>query len=150
MTATERHACASRLVELTAARSGKTLTADQVTGLIELLDDLPWSAVEPALEASARDDAYFPRVPAIRARVRVALDRAARQRAASGLAAIREGEIHCRVCDDTGWQIRFAPSSYDRDPAVQRSYASPCPCRATNPIYQAKRAAGPSRAEPVS
>ena len=58
-------------------------------------------------------------------------------------AALEQFETHCRDCDDTGWLIterRCDHVSPMYREGATRSYARPCPCRSTNPLWQAKRA----------
>ena len=78
--------------------------------------------------------------------------------------AIKAGEVHCFQCDDTGWEILTRPVRAlgvmapwmvaQLDPKIPRplvtptpalragaviTSAQPCPCRDTNPIWQARR-----------
>lgn len=57
--------------------------------------------------------------------------------------AISQGETHCLDCGDTGFtevERNCDHISPHYKAGATRRYASPCRCRPSNPIYQAKRA----------
>lgn len=147
LTTFERHQCSRELLRLAAAR-GRKLDDEAADSALALLDDLPSADLLAALEFSARKDRYFPDVPSIRKAVSLARLEADR-RGSEGLspsvaAALASGELHCRTCEDTGWQwVAKVTGKAQREPptGTHADYqVRPCVCRGSNPLYQAKRA----------
>lgn len=120
-----------------AAGRGKAVSDAMLDGLWSLVDDLPFADFKRGLVAAAKVTRFFPSAPEIRAHIRAQHDRDAVR--PSTLAALEAGEVHCPACDDTGWApcVKDASHVYGAGttvPAVRR-----CACRATNPIYRARR-----------
>ena len=125
------------------AARGKEITREQLNGLWMLVNDLEWPAYEESLLAVARESPYQPTPAAIHAK---AADLARRQAqhfvalAPEVAAAMADGELHYTLCDDTGWEPCERDAHRVYGPSATVPAVRPCPCRHTNPVWQAKRA----------
>lgn len=120
----------------------------------DALRDLPFPDLEVAALILVQELKYFPR-PA-EWREAAANQRSARVRArASEVQALSRRGVHCEVCGDTGWSSRGcregdsckgAIHATTGEPVCRRdgdhTYVERCACRSTNPLYQARQAAG--------
>lgn len=145
-----------QLVRRVAAGRGKPASDEQLDGLWLLVSDLSFADFERALVAAARETRFFPSAADIHAYHRkTQADHAVRPEI---LAALSQGEVHCPLCQDTGWAATTldARKVYgegvvevwsDTEPRYVRGRFDPravpavrvCACRATNPVYQALR-----------
>jgi hypothetical protein len=140
----ERIDALTALQRCAAARRGTRLPPDRAEALVELLADLDWVDLASAIETCAQRDRFFPDLPSIRSAA-LAQQAARRRRIPPAVAAaLAEGEIACRDCEDTGWRrsTRRAPI-YGEEATVV--CVSPCRCHPAhpdhrpNPIYEARR-----------
>lgn len=123
------------------AAYGKTPTPEQAESYFSGLEDLALPAVERACAEAKRASRFCPSVRVIRDAAASARSQPIPPAVAS---AISDGEVQCMTCLDTGWVVteRLVPVGVSPAylPGATRSYASPCACRPTNAIYQARRA----------
>ena len=147
LSALERHQCSVELMRLATARGGRKVDQESASNTLSLLDDIACADLLAALAYSASRDRYFPDVPSIRKAVALAKVEADR-RGSWGVspdvaAALSAGELHCRTCEDTGWQwvVKATGKALAAPPVGSHAdyQVRPCACRAHNMIYQAKR-----------
>lgn len=104
----------------------------------------PTYALKSALRALAQRSEWWPKIAEVTAEVKLQRADYARRQVEAKLRAMARSEgdtgplRHCVDCDDTGWQ-------YVDGSNPEYRYVMPCPCRATNPVYQ--KWAGPQRSE---
>jgi len=114
------------------------------------LQDLDIQQVEAACEAAEKragtgNCRFFPLPGTIRA---LTSESTSIQRAsvtAMTQAALKQGDVYCLGCDDTGWAPTIDGRVVSLLEAVKRNarHVRPCSCRASNHIYAAKKAREP-------
>lgn len=123
----------------------KPMDHTRVLSYWDELSEFEIADVVAAIRLAKRESTRFvPSVGVIRGMVRRTQSGGATEATPEVIAAVQHGDRHCRVCEDTGWRIveRDVPDGMQGryKAGATRSYASVCGCRATNPLYQYKRA----------
>lgn len=104
----------------------------------EALQELPLEAVVAGADEIARSAQWFPapvewRRAALSAKFRFTI---------AALPAMKPGEVFCEICSDTGFEqsvcrvgTRCSEKHATRPEGFEHSYARPCECRESNPVY---------------
>lgn len=112
------------------------LTEDVIDATFDVLNQYPLAVVDQAATWLTKRTQTFP-TPSTWAEVCETL-------APSGLPApaitpVPDGVV-CARCEDTGWVLGLSCASTEcgrQRPHAPHTYTEPCPCRATNPYWQA-------------
>lgn len=117
--------------------AGEQLTASKLL-YFDTLGDLPLDAVVAGADEILRSHQWFPapvewRRAALSAKFRFSI---------AALPAMKPGEVFCEVCNDTGFEQRVCQAGARcsekhllREEIFEHTFATPCDCRESNPVY---------------